>query len=181
MVITNGLPGNGDKSSFFADLDTQNIGSNSAGEAILGSMAQVGVTVVIPDTYTFAEGTEYTVNGYTVTVTYSKPCKLGYYDQALGKYVALEAQKAEGEDNKYSFTVTDPSVREVVLVIKGDADLNRRVNTADVSQAQRFVLTKDDPTAMQVSASDVTSDGRMNTADVSVLQRTILGKDNMTW
>ena len=104
----------------------------SGGAVTVEAAAVTGVTVTA---YSESLASSYSVNGQTVTVTYDKPCKVGYLGSD-GKYVAISAV-ASG--SSYAFTAPD-GVTEVVLVIKGDVDKNDSVGSSDKSVLARSLL-----------------------------------------
>ena len=79
---------------------------------------------------------EYTVEGSMVAVTSDIPCKLGYLSES-GVYTAIEAVPFEGMENTFTFTAGE-GVTEVVLVIKGDANLDGDITLADSTLVKAF-------------------------------------------
>lgn len=76
----------------------------------------------------------YTVNGQTVTVTYSIPCRVGYLSG--DKYVAVIPTQ---NGDSYDFVVPD-GVTEVILVVKGDVSGNGKVNYSDMMQLAKSLV-----------------------------------------
>ena len=140
------------------------------------SCAVTDIEVVIGPGSKLIEGENVFVDGNTLTVTNNLPCKAGYLSN--GRYVLLPAS-ANG-DGSYSFTADD-GVDTVFLVVRGDTDLNGRVNTADSSKTQRAVLSKDTLSSIQSFAADANDDGRLNTADAGLIQRVVLRKSSFNW
>lgn len=131
----------------------------------------------------------YSVNGQTVTVTHTAACKLGYWDAASGKYVALPATNVTG--NTYFFSVPD-GVSEVLLVVKGDVNGNGSVNVLDKNTLGKSILPKANANyqalaeAWQIFAADVNGNGSVNVLDKNTLGKSILPKANanyqaLTW
>lgn len=108
----------------------------------------------------------YTVSGQVVTVTYDKPCKVGYLSG--GKYVAAPAV-ASGSG--YAFTLPD-GITEAILVVKGDVNGDGKINIADVNRLFRYTSKKEITLSdEQYFAADVNLDKKVNIADVNRLFR----------
>ncbi len=120
----------------------------------------------------------FTVEGNVVTVTFSVACKVGYWDATAGKYVAISATKIA--DNTYSFTVP-AGVTEVLLVVKGDANLDGRFNTQDKSQVNAVALRKTSLNAEATFAADIDGNGRVNTLDKSQVSAAAIRKTKLEW
>ena len=126
-----------------------------------------------------AKGTiNHTVEGQVVTVTHSVACKVGYWDETEGKYIAIAAV-ANG-DGSYSFTAPD-GVTEVLLVVKGDVTLDGQVLAGDVSRLTAVVLEKTTVSAAALFAADATGDGQILAGDGSRITASILGKTALAW
>lgn len=122
--------------------------------------------------------TAYTVEGSVVTVTYSLACKVGYWNETEGKYVALTATKVS--DNTYSFTAPE-GVAEVLLVVKGDVSSDGKVNNTDVTQAKAIYLGRKVPTNEATFAGDTTGDGVIKNPDVTQIKAHYLGRKDIAW
>ncbi len=120
----------------------------------------------------------YSVNGQTVTVTHTAACKLGYWDAASGKYVALPATNVTG--NTYFFSVPD-GVSEVLLVVKGDVTGDGVLKNGDKNRLNAFLLEKTTLTAEAAFAADVTSDGNLKNGDKNRLNAFLLDKTTLAW
>ena len=120
----------------------------------------------------------FSVEDDTVIVTHSVACKLGYWDETAGKYVALTAHHVVG--NTYSFTVP-AGVTEVLLVVKGDATGDGKLLAGDSSRIKAAVLGKTTLTAEALFAAEVTGDGKLLAGDASRLTAAILGKTTIAW
>ena len=129
-----------------------------------------------------------TVSGNVVTVTSDVPCKVGYWDEAAGKYVAIAAEA--NDDGSYSFTAPK-GVVEVLVVVKGDANSNGGINVVDITTLARSLLTENNVNyaaleAWQQFAADVNCDGSINVRDITALAKSQLSETNdnyeaLTW
>lgn len=146
--------------------------SDISGDTVTVEAAAVtGVTVTA---YPESLASSYSVNGQTVTVTYDKPCKVGYLGSD-GKYVAISAV-ASG--SSYAFTAPD-GVTEVVLVIKGDVDKNDSVGSSDKSVLARSLLPSTHKFYKELGvvesfALDLDDNGVIGSSDKSLLARSML-------
>ncbi len=134
------------------------------------------------------EAYSYTIVGHTVTVTSAgdtlgrhMACKIGYLEN--GKYVAVTAERVK--DDQYKFAV-DSSINKVILVIKGDADLNGRVVPEDASNTNKASIRKITLEPINTFAVDVTgnsgvSDGRITPLDASAINKWVLVKGELPW
>ena len=143
----------------------------SGGTVTVEAAAVTGVTVTA---YSESLASSYSVNGQTVTVTYDKPCKVGYLGSD-GKYVAISAV-ASG--SSYAFTAPD-GVTEVVLVIKGDVDKNDSVGSSDKSVLARSLLPSTHKFYKELGvvesfALDLDDNGVIGSSDKSLLARSML-------
>lgn len=145
----------------------------SGGAVTVEAAAVTGVTVTA---YPESLASSYSVNGQTVTVTYDKPCKVGYLGSD-GKYVAISAV-ASG--SSYAFTAPD-GVTEVVLVIKGDVNGDGEIKKSDITRLNAAFLGKTSATAVQQFAGDIVEDGGIKKSDITRLNATFLGKTALTW
>ena len=146
-------------------------GDNSGGTVTVEAAAVTGVTVTA---YPESLASSYSVNGQTVTVTYDKPCKVGYLGSD-GKYVAISAV-ASG--SSYAFTAPD-GVTEVILVIKGDVDKNDSVGSSDKSVLARSLLPSThkfykELGVVEAFALDLDDNGVIGSSDKSLLARSML-------
>ena len=148
-------------------------GDISGGTVTVEAAAVTGVTVTA---YPESLASSYSVNGQTVTVTYDKPCKVGYLGSD-GKYVAISAV-ASG--SSYAFTAPD-GVTEVVLVIKGDVNGDGEIKKSDITRLNAAFLGKTSATAVQQFAGDIVEDGGIKKRDITRLNATFLGKTALTW
>jgi len=144
----------------------------ASGSATVAVATPSGVAVDRPG----YQNINYTVDGQVVTVTNdNKPCKVGYWDAAQNKYVAIAAV-ASG--NSYTFTAP-AGVTEVILVIKGDIDGTGLVNAADKLTLARSLLPTSHNayaalTAEQEFAANIDGVGTANAADKLTMARSLL-------
>lgn len=158
-------------------------GDNSGGTVTVEAAAVTGVTVTA---YPESLASSYSVNGQTVTVTYDKPCKVGYLGSD-GKYVAISAV-ASG--SSYAFTAPD-GVTKVILVIKGNADKDDSVDSSDKSVLARSLLSPTHKAYKELGvvesfALDLDGDGVIDSSDKSLLARSMLSPTHraykaLTW
>jgi len=120
----------------------------------------------------------HTVNGQTVTVDDPMPCRLGYWDKELGKYIRMTA--VANEDGTYSFTAPDDAA-EVLLVAMGNANEDERVTVSDVAALNAHILGKKNLTGEAMFAADVNGDGMLDENDITVLFNALLGKGSLVW
>ena len=149
------------------------LGDNSGGAVTVEAATVTGVTVTA---YPESLASSYSVNGQTVTVTYDKPCKVGYLGSD-GKYVAISAV-ASG--SSYAFTAPD-GVTKVILVIKGDVNGDGEIKKSDITRLNAAFLGKTSATAVQQFAGDIVEDGGIKKSDITRLNATFLGKTALTW
>lgn len=158
-------------------------GDAKSGTVTVEAAAVTGVTVTA---YPESLASSYSVNGQTVTVTYDKPCKVGYLGSD-GKYVAIPAV-ASG--SSYAFTAPD-GVTKVILVIKGNADKDDSVDSSDKSVLARSLLSPTHKAYKELGvvesfALDLDGDGVIDSSDKSLLARSMLSSTHraykvLTW
>lgn len=124
---------------------------------------------------------EYEVEGQTITVYCDIACKVGYWDEDEGLYIALEA--TEIADGCYSFTAPE-GVTEVLLVIKGDVNSDGEVDNQDATMTKSVYLELEDRngdvytfTAEQMFAADVSDDDEIDNQDVTMIKSVYLELD----
>ena len=148
----------------------------TAGDCVCGAKKPVtNVTVTYKGA---ALASAYSVNGQTVTVTHTAACKLGYWDAASGKYVALPATNVTG--NTYFFSVPD-GVSEVLLVVKGDVTGDGRINVQDKTQVNAAALRQLTLSDIATFAGDVTGEGRINVQDKTQVNAVALRQLTFAW
>lgn len=149
------------------------LGDNSGGAVTVEEAAVTGVTVTA---YPESLASAYSVNGQTVTVTYDKPCKVGYLGSD-GKYIAISAV-ASG--SSYTFTAPD-GVTEVILVIKGDVNGDGEIKNSDALKLNATLLNKTTMTSVQTFAADVNADNAIKNSDSLKLNAVLLNKSTFAW
>ena len=148
-------------------------GDASGGTVTVEEAAVTGVTVTA---YPESLASAYSVNGQTVTVTYDKPCKVGYLGSD-GKYVAISAV-ASG--SSYAFTAPD-GVTEVILMIKGDVNGDGEIKNSDALKLNATLLNKTTMTSVQTFAADVNADNAIKNSDSLKLNAVLLNKSTFAW
>lgn len=123
-----------------------------------------------------ADSISYSVSGQVVTVSCDVACKAGYLKD--GAYVAIAA--VEGSDGSYSFTAPE-GVTEVLLTVKGDANLDGRVTAADIARINAHKLGKTIIGSDEFFAGDVTGDGAITDADIDALKEDVLRASPLAW
>lgn len=120
----------------------------------------------------------YTVQGQVVTVTHTAACKVGYWDATNSKYVAIAA--TPNDDGSYSFTAPE-GVNEVLLVMKGDINLDGLLKTNDKAALNSVTLGKTTLAAENTFVADINGDGQVKTNDKAGLNAVLLGKTQFAW
>ena len=120
---------------------------------------------------------EYAVSGQVVTVSSDKACKVGYISE--GAYTEIDA--VDNGDGSYSFTAPE-GVDEVILVIKGDANLDRRVTAADIARVNAGILGKTTLTSLEIFAGDVDGNGTLTVSeDIETIKSDVLRREALAW
>ncbi len=94
----------------------------------------------------------------------NEPCKVGY-EGADGKYIAIAAEPVDGQENTYTFTVTDDSVTEVLLVINGDSNLSGDISVNDAVRITMYLKNMAQFDAYQGFAADSNLSGDLSAND----------------
>ena len=100
---------------------------------------------------------------------------------ADGTYTPLACTTENGE---HSFTVTmNGADIDLVLVVRGDANLNGRVDGPDATLTKKVVLEIEgyDPGPIRRLAMDTSRDGRVSGPDLTLMKKMILGTDTTKW
>ncbi len=119
----------------------------------------------------------YAVSGQVVTVSSDKACKVGYISE--GAYTEIDA--VDNGDGSYSFTAPE-GVDEVILVIKGDANLDRRVTAADIARVNAGILGKTTLTSVEIFAGDVDGNGTLTVSeDIETIKSDVLRREALAW
>jgi hypothetical protein len=117
----------------------------------------------------------YSVSGREVTVDCDLACKAGYLKN--GEYIAIPAVK--GTDS-YSFTAPD-GVDEVLLMLKGDTNLNGKLTALDIALINAHKLGKLILDPEMIFAGDANSDGVITDADIELIKAGILEIAPLDW
>jgi hypothetical protein len=117
----------------------------------------------------------YTISGNVVTVMHSIACKVGYWDEASQRFVALSCTT---DGTSYSFAIPQ-GVKKVLLVAIGDIDGDGMLTLEDKELLDRFAgpAQGDNNLAMtqlQQFAADTNDNGVINTADRILLARALI-------
>ncbi len=124
-----------------------------------------------------AVGSEnYSVTDRTVTVTSPIACKFGYLEG--GKYVAI-APTATG-DGSYSFEVP-AGITEVVLVVKGDANGDGKVDLEDVIAAMTAWANNNALSAAAQLAADTDGNDVIDLEDVIAIMTAWANNRSLNW
>ncbi len=125
----------------------------------------------------FTEGVDYTIDGQSVTVYSDIPCKVGYLSG--GEYVACDIVSYSGD---WCTFLAPDGIDEVILVVKGDADLSGDFDFFDVVTSKAMDLYPESGyTPEQLFAADADGDGEFGFFDVIMIKAADLGKTPFTW
>ena len=116
------------------------------------------------------------VEGQTVTVTHTAPCKVGYLSG--DKYVAIAA--TNNGDGTYSFEAPE-GVTDVVVVVKGDVNGDGNLTSSDYGRLNAYLLEKVTLDAMYEFAADATGEGSLTSSDYGRLNAVMLEKTTLAW
>ena len=117
------------------------------------------------------------IDGSVISTGLTTPIKAGYMSE--GKYISIPS--SESTDGTHSFTVPE-DVDEVILVLKGDADLSGEFDFFDVVTSKAMDLYTDDSyTLIQQFAADVDGDDEFGFFDVIMIKAADLGKTPLSW
>ena len=119
---------------------------------------------------------EYEVSGRVVTVSSDAACKVGYKSGV--RYIAINA--VANSDGSYSFTAPE-GVSEVLLVLKGDANLDGRVTAADIARINASKLGKTAIGADAIFAGDVDRNSAVNDSDIDTIKNAVLRVSPLEW
>ncbi len=81
----------------------------------------------------------------------------------------------------YNFTLDVDCEVQIVIVLVGDATLDGKVNTTDVTQMKRYIAGRETFNIQQILAGDVNEDGEINTTDTTQLKRYLANKRTFEW
>ena len=129
---------------------------------------------------TLKEGViSYTVSGQTVTVKHNIACKVGYWDEANSKYVAIKNPVANA-DGSCSFTAED-GITEVLLVVKGDINGDGKTSSADTGPINAHIIGRRALAANLQFAGDINEDNKLSSADTGPINAQIIGRRSLPW
>lgn len=117
----------------------------------------------------------YTIEGKTVKVTHTAPCRVGYLED--GKYKAITPTQ---NGAAYDFEVPD-NATDVILVLKGDANGDGKVSAADATLIKAVRLKKASLDTVQELSADANGDGKVSAADATLIKAVRLRKANIVW
>lgn len=138
-----------------------------AGTAV--TMSAQGAQGAAPYEYRFS------VNG-TVVREYAPANSYTWVPQTAGAYtlkVTLKDAQGKTAEKTLSFTVTK---KPDGTVIRGDVDLNGKVEVSDVLTLQKYIAKQVALSADQLKAADVTDDGKADVSDVLKIQNYLAKK-----
>ena len=121
----------------------------------------------------------YTIVGHQVTVKCADPCKLGYLSEDGSKYIAVTDLEKIADD-QYTFTVPD-EIMEVILVVKGDTNLNGQVDLGDAARVTAFFRHKGDISIIEAFAGHVVEDEAVVLGDAARITAVFRHKYTLTW
>ncbi len=134
------------------------------------------LTVVAYPQDSFVEDEQYHVEGNILWVSYPQACKVGYL--VNGEYVALPYHNLT--QNSYIYLVP-ADVKEVIIVVKGDVNLDGSLSNADATKLKAAVKGAAELDAVQAFAADVNGDGSLSNADATKLKAVVKGAASLDW
>ena len=120
----------------------------------------------------------YSANGQIVTVKCDIPCRIGYWNETMQKYIAVTA--TPNENGSYNFS-TPAGITEILVVTAGEMNEDGKIAASDIATLNGYIRGKRFLTAETVFAADVNGDGVLDKKDISVLSEAILGKAAIKW
>ncbi len=163
------LNGTTSSDTYTLTLDTQYLGT--AGAAFEGLSA--GENEISAES--IAEG------GYSFTVNHSEACVVAYTTDSGETYTALTAVSTDTPD-KYQFTVPVEGENIVVSVaLRGDADLNGKLDIDDASTIARFKVNAVSLNSLQRLAADADKSGEIDIDDASAIAVRCVNKRVLEW
>ena len=118
-------------------------------------------------------------SGETVfTVSCEEACFVMYSIDSGATYTLLPATATDGG---YSFTMDVARDTIVAITLIGDANLDGRVNTTDVTQIKRYIAGKRTFDPVNQIAANINRDDKVNTTDVTQIKRFIAKKRTFEW
>ncbi len=115
------------------------------------------------------------------TVTCSNACVIAY-ENADGTYTRLTAMPTE-TTNTYEFVCPNnfPEDIALVVVVKGDADLNGRITAVDATRVKSASIRKWTFNNLEMLAADVDGNGRITTVDATRVKSASIRKWTFDW
>ncbi|MCR4963670.1 MAG: leucine-rich repeat protein [Firmicutes bacterium] len=114
--------------------------------------------------------------GFTVSCV--EACAVAYSTDGGQTYTRLTATAVAGG---YRFTVDMTADTTIVIVKKGDANLNGSVNNQDATITKAANLQKRSLTPLEQVGADVNGNGSVNNQDVTKLKAALLQKTTLDW
>ena len=145
---------------------------------------KVDSSVTVISEYSCPEMTSYTAEpifvdaaGSTIEVDSPVPCALLYTDEN-GEYVSIPAE--EGYYGMYGFTVPEDA-GPVILVVKGDTDLNGKLTNADSTKIKSYLKEMTTLSKLQLFCADVDGSGAVKNSDATKIKAFLRGTGNIAW
>ncbi len=96
-----------------------------------------------------------------------------------GSYTEIPVIPFEGE---YSFKFTITGDTEIVLVLKGDVNLDGKITVRDANLISRYLVTDEfDLSILQSYVADVNGDGKVSVRDANLISRKLVGTGEIDW
>ena len=113
-----------------------------------------------------------------ITAESDKVCALAVQndDGTLTRLTCIE----EGSVHTFTVNVGEDDIK-LILVVKGDANLNGSVTSADVTTTKRIVAKKTTVSESKMLATDTNGNGSVTSADVTTIRRIVVGKTTGNW
>lgn len=115
---------------------------------------------------------------FTVSATNDAACAVGILN-ADGSVTALACTTEEGV-HSYTLTVEDEDVT-VVIVLRGDIDLNGVVRGKDSTMLKRYLAGTATLSALEIFAGDADGNGRITGRETTLLARFVAGSASYDW
>ena len=148
--------------------------------------------VTLPMIGHFIHVTDYTKGGATTslvegqrydgevdfTVSADLACSVGILNKD-GSVTRVECVDKDGEHH-FKVTVTDEDL-DLVLVYKGDADLNAKIELKDSTRIKRTMVQLMEMTEVEQFAADADSDGSMLSKDATLIAQYMVETAEILW
>lgn len=153
--------------------------SYERGNWTVGSAAAVELTLADNFDIKAASITVSDIEGGSFKVACANACAVGVANSD-GTYTRLAYTAGSG--NTYTFSVGDDydADIQIVVAIKGDYDLNGKLNRSDTTRILRAINNKEQMSTLAVFATDVTGDGKITRSDSTRILRTLTYKGAQT-